>query len=60
MRIAHELTTAGTARERMLFALCRTGDRPGEIEDARRYIADAGYDCLAAGLAGADGLSSGA
>jgi chromosome partitioning protein len=46
VRLAHELVTAGSDRRGMLFVLCRTGDRPAEINEARHYIEDAGYLCL--------------
>jgi chromosome partitioning protein len=46
VRLAHELTSAGIPRARIAMVLCRTGDRPAEIEEAARYIGEAGYRCL--------------
>jgi chromosome partitioning protein len=46
VRLAHELTRAGVPLARIGVALCRTGDTPGEIAEAARYIGDAGYHCL--------------
>jgi chromosome partitioning protein len=48
VRLAHELTRAGVPRARIGMALCRTGDAPGEIAEAARYIGEAGYHCLSA------------
>jgi chromosome partitioning protein len=41
----HELTSAGIPRERLVLVLCRTATK-GEEEEARRYIAESGYDLL--------------
>ncbi|WP_165943662.1 ParA family protein [Roseicella aquatilis] len=46
VRLAHELTRAGVPRTRIGLALCRVGDAEGEISEAARYIAGAGYHCL--------------
>lgn len=46
VRLAHELTRAGVAHERIAIALCRAGDTATEIQDAARYVRDAGYRCL--------------
>jgi chromosome partitioning protein len=46
VRLAHELTRAGVPRARIAMALCRAGDAPGEIAEARRFLEEAGYRCL--------------
>jgi chromosome partitioning protein len=46
VRLAHELTRAGIPSAQLAVALCRAGDAPGELEEAARYIAEAGYRCL--------------
>ena len=43
--LAHELCDQGISPERILFALCRVGDRDNEIDEARNYIKRAGYNC---------------
>jgi len=43
--LAHELTDNGIPADKILFALCRVGDRANEIEQARAYITRAGYVC---------------
>jgi chromosome partitioning protein len=48
VRLAHELTHAGIPRGRLVVALCRAGDAAGEVEDAARYVGEAGYLCLGA------------
>ncbi len=48
VRLAHELTRAGVPRGRIGMALCRAGDAEAELAEATRYIAEAGYQCLAA------------
>ncbi len=48
--LAHELVTHNIACERMAFALCRVGDRPNEMLEARAYIQKAGYHVLAGEL----------
>ncbi|MEW5424834.1 P-loop NTPase [Amorphus sp. 3PC139-8] len=48
--LAHELVGTGIAVERIAIALCRVGDRPREIEEAREYVADAGYLVLSGSL----------
>ena len=45
-RLAHELTGAGIQPARIAVALCRAGDAKGELEEAARYIGEAGYRCL--------------
>lgn len=47
VRLAHELTRAGVTRARIGMALCRAGDAESELAEAKRYIAEAGYHCLA-------------
>ncbi|BAY20233.1 cobyrinic acid a,c-diamide synthase (plasmid) [Anabaenopsis circularis NIES-21] len=41
--LAHELVKAKIAVEKIVFVLCRVGDRENEIEEARSYIHKAGY-----------------
>lgn len=48
--LAHELVEAKIPEERIVFALCRVGDRANEIEEARSYIEKAGYVVLAGSL----------
>lgn len=48
--LAHELVEAGIEAGRVIFALCRVGDRDNEISEARSYIRKAGYDSLAGSL----------
>lgn len=48
--LAHELVDNGIPASKILFALCRVGDRENEIEEARTYIKRAGYDCAAGSL----------
>jgi len=45
IRLMHELTGAGIAKDRIVTALCRV-DSAGEIEFARSYLAEAGFSCL--------------
>lgn len=44
--LAHDLAKNGVARAKIVFALCKVGDSPAEIEDARAYLQEAGYDVL--------------
>jgi chromosome partitioning protein len=44
--LAHELTKAGVAHQKLFFVLWRVGDSQAEIRDAREYIAKAGYRVL--------------
>lgn len=44
--LAHELVQAKISEDKIIFALCRVGDRDSEIEDARSYIRKAGYNIL--------------
>jgi chromosome partitioning protein len=46
VRLAHDLVSAGVEKDRIVFALCKVGDSAVQLEDARRYIADAGYHML--------------
>jgi len=41
--LAHELVDSGVPADKLLFALCRVGDRETEINEARAYIEQAGY-----------------
>ena len=43
VRLAHELTLAGVPEGRLAVALCRAGDARSELEEAARYIREAGY-----------------
>jgi chromosome partitioning protein len=44
--LAHELVDNGIDLAKVTFVLCRVGDRPNEIQEARAYIRKAGYDTL--------------
>ena len=44
--LAHELIQNRIPADRIVFALCRVGDRENEIGEARAYIARAGYTVL--------------
>jgi chromosome partitioning protein len=44
--LAHELLKKGIPKQKLVFALCRVGDSPSEILDARAYIEEAGYMVL--------------
>lgn len=48
--LAHEMVKKSIPRDRIAFALCRVGDSPAEITEARRYIRDAGYRVLAGSI----------
>lgn len=48
--LAHELVKNGVARQKIVFALCRVGNSPSEIEDARAYLSQAGYTVLPGAL----------
>jgi chromosome partitioning protein len=48
VRLAHEFARAGIPRARIGMALCRAGDAAGEVEEAARYLGEAGYRCLSA------------
>jgi len=44
--LAHELIQSRIPADRIVFALCRVGDRENEITEARGYITRAGYTVL--------------
>jgi chromosome partitioning protein len=44
--LAHDLVKQGVAREKIVFALCKVGESATEIEEARAYLDQAGYDIL--------------
>jgi chromosome partitioning protein len=44
--LAHELTSNKIPSYKIIFALCRVGDRDNEIAEAREYIRRAGYQSL--------------
>lgn len=46
MLLAHDLLKQGISRDKIVFALCRVGDSASEIDEARTYIKDAGYEIL--------------
>jgi len=48
--LAHDLVKNGVAKNKLVFVLCRVGDSANEIEDARVYLNEAGYDVLAGAL----------
>jgi chromosome partitioning protein len=44
--LANELCENGISKQKFSFAFCRTGDSEPELEEARRYVADAGYSAF--------------
>lgn len=48
--LAHELVNAKIPTDKIIFVLCRVGDRENEIEEARSYIYKAGYDTVAGSI----------
>ncbi len=48
--LAHELRKRGVKTARLAFALSRVGDSESEIQEAREYVAEAGYRVLAGSL----------
>lgn len=44
--LAHDLVKHAVPREKIVFALCRVGGSDIEIEEARTYLRDAGYQIL--------------
>lgn len=48
--LAHELRKGGIKTARLAFALSRVGDSESEIQEAREYVAEAGYRVLAGSL----------
>lgn len=47
VRLAHELKKAGVPARKLACVLARTGESDKEIEEARAYVAEAGYQVLA-------------
>lgn len=48
--LAHELIAAKIPREKIVFALCRVGDRENEIKEALEFIHRAGYTTIAGSI----------
>ncbi len=48
--LAHELRKRGIKTAKLAFALSRVGDSESEIQEAREYVAEAGYRVLAGSL----------
>jgi len=48
--LAHELRKRGIRTANLAFALSRVGDSESEIQEAREYVAEAGYRVLAGSL----------
>ena len=48
--LAHELVEAKIDKAKIVFALCRVGDRDNEIDEAREYVRKAGYQILAGSI----------
>jgi chromosome partitioning protein len=44
--LAHDLVKQGIPRNKIVFALCKVGESTTEIEEARDYLKEAGYDIL--------------
>ena len=44
--LAHELSESTIPNSKITFALCRVGDGQKEVEEARHYIIQSGYDVL--------------
>jgi chromosome partitioning protein len=44
--LAHDLVKSGVPRNNIVFALCKVGESPTEIDEARAFLRDAGYDIL--------------
>jgi chromosome partitioning protein len=44
--LAHELIEKSIPRYKLVFVLCRVGDRENEISEAKAYIKKAGYEVL--------------
>lgn len=44
--LGHELVKKSIPKEKIVFTLCRVGDRENEINEARDYIQEAGYTVL--------------
>ena len=45
--LAHDLVKSGVPRSKIVFALCRVGNSPSEVQDARDYLAQSSYPVLA-------------
>jgi chromosome partitioning protein len=48
--LAHDLVKQGIPRQKIVFALCRAGDSALEIEEARAYLRETGFDILPGAL----------
>jgi len=48
--LAYELVEADIPKDKIVFALCRVGDRDNEIDEARAYIQKAGYATLSGSI----------
>ena len=48
--LAHELVGNGIPAHKIIFVLCRVGNRENEIKEARAYIKRADYECAAGSL----------
>lgn len=48
--LAHELVKKGVTKTKIVFALCRVGDSEAEINEARNYLNQAGYEVLKGSL----------
>jgi chromosome partitioning protein len=48
--LAHELIDSSIPEDKLVFALCRVGDRENEVDEARTYIKRAGYAVLKGSL----------
>jgi chromosome partitioning protein len=48
--LAHDLVKHGVPRGKIVFALCRVGNSATEIQDARGYLEEAGYEVLVGAL----------
>ena len=57
--LAHELVEADIQKDKIVFALCRVGDRDNEIDEARTYIHQAGYATLNGSIPEKNCLSAG-
>jgi chromosome partitioning protein len=44
--LAHDLVKSGVSRNNIVFALCKVGESTTEIDEARAFLGDAGYDIL--------------
>jgi chromosome partitioning protein len=46
IKLAHELVKRGVSRKKLGFVLSMVGKSTAEIEGAKQYIEEAGYECL--------------